>query len=310
MIHITQGHQRSISLEVFLKALLLISPARTNNLLCLYCSRSSLELNLKQLFSPLSYSLKDDRLNFFGHSIKLKFIAHNDLPESTRAIELALSSINEGEVLLTLPTSKDQLVLNGSPVLGHTEYLRHYFKNDELPMFFRGIRFNSLLITDHIPLKNVSESVTKKLIVTKTQNTIDGYQLYFDSLNEVLFSGLNPHSGEGGLLGDEDNLIREAISELKSLYPSINFKGPYPADTIHLHQGKNHDSFTTYLYHDQGLSTFKLTHRFIGANITFGLPFLRLSPDHGTAFDLWGKNMANCLGCHDTLLIGLNSLDR
>ena len=109
-------------------------------------------------------------------------------------------------------------------------------------------------------------------------------------MTEVYISGLNPHAGENGLLGNEENEILDAIENLRELYPRIIFEGPIPGDGIHLQKTKKQaHQLYVYMYHDQGLSPFKQKHGLVGLHMTFGLPFLRMSVDHGTGFEIYGK---------------------
>ena len=159
-------------------------------------------------------------------------------------------------------------------------------------MTFVGVDKNILLITDHISLMEVGPHISADLIFNKTQIALDGFKKYFSPINEVVFAGLNPHAGEGGILGSEEKFINEAIALLdKGNGP--NFLGPFSGDTLHTKDHKSREQLFVYMYHDQGLTSFKSEYGLIGLNVTLGLPYLRLSVDHGTAFDLYGKNMAN-----------------
>lgn len=196
---------------------------------------------------------------------------------------------------MTLPTSKDQLIYNGQSLAGYTEFFRSFYNNNNIAMTFKGTTQNVLLITDHVALKDVPKTITEELIVEKTNTTLNFYQKYFYAFDEVIFSGINPHVGENGILGSEDKIISVAIDELKKKH-TLTFKGPYSGDTLHMHHDETKKQLFVYMFHDQGLSQFKAMHGLIGLNISMGLPFLRLSVDHGTAFDLYGKNKANPTG--------------
>ena len=285
MIYITQGHEKGIGLEIFLKSFLLLSREEKNQVV-LVANQKALDLNLKDL--------KLSQNNFKD----LKVISPKsnlNLPSSTTTLTHALNIIQEDDILITLPTSKDQLIFNGKNMAGYTEFFRSYFSNTNISMTFRGLSQNVLLITDHVALKDVVKTVTKDLIVEKTNTTIEFYKKYFSTFDEVIFSGINPHVGENGILGTEDLVINEAIDLLKTKH-LMKFSGPYSGDTLHMHQDHSKNQLYVYMFHDQGLAQFKATHGLIGLNISMGLPFLRLSVDHGTAFDLYGKNKANATG--------------
>ncbi|MCY4524565.1 MAG: 4-hydroxythreonine-4-phosphate dehydrogenase PdxA, partial [Halobacteriovoraceae bacterium] len=182
----------------------------------------------------------------------------------------------------------------GNSTTGHTDFFRRYFKNDSITMTFSGEDCLIILITDHIPLWKVPKHITEELIHNKIQIVLQEWEKYFYPVEKVFFSGINPHAGESGLLGKEDIVITNAIKKLKKNY-SLDFSGPFSADSLFLK--KNANSMMVYMYHDQALSWFKERYGFLGLNITLGLPFLRFSMDHGTAFDLYGNNQAYYLGC-------------
>jgi len=304
MIHLTQGHEKSIGLEVLFKSLLLISPTQTSGQLTLYVSKEALVENLA--FFHFDYTLLNDHLLFEGHDLALIFLDQtSSLPLSTQALEQSLARIQKNDILLTLPTSKDQLIFQNQTVLGHTEFLRAYFQRPTIPMVFKGPELLFLLLTDHISLKQVSSALTHDLVLGKLRSTLDGLKQYFEKPTEVYFAGINPHAGEGGLLGSEDQILSQVITDLKLSYPEVEFKGPLSGDTLHHLFDSEKKQLFVYAYHDQALPLFKSKQVFWGLNISFGLPFLRLSVDHGTAFDLWGRNKANFLGCYDVLKTAL-----
>lgn len=285
MIYVTQGHEKGIGLEIFLKSFLLLSKSEKAQVI-LVADQSALDQNLKDLKLSKS-SFKD--LNVVSPAPDLT------VPLSTTTLVHALNIIKPDDILITLPTSKDQLILNNTNMAGYTEFFRNFYKNDHIAMTFRGIAQNVLLITDHVALKDVAKSITKDLIVEKTNTTIEFYKKYFSTFDEIVFSGINPHVGENGILGSEDFVIKEAIDVLKKKH-KMKFSGPYSGDTLHMHNDPTINQLFVYMFHDQGLSQFKAMHGLIGLNISMGLPFLRLSVDHGTAFDLYGKNKANPSG--------------
>ncbi len=285
MIYITQGHEKGIGLEIFLKSFLMLSQKEKSEVI-LVADLEVLDQNLLDL-NLSNKSFKDLHL--------VSPDKDNTLPSSTRALLHTLNIIKADDILVTLPTSKDQLILNNKLMAGYTEFFRSYYKNLNISMTFRGISQNVLLITDHVALKDVAKTITKNLIIEKTNTTIEFYKKYFSTFDEIIFSGINPHVGENGILGKEDFVINEAIEHLKKGY-ALNFCGPFSGDTLHMHDKDNLNQLFVYMFHDQGLAQFKATHRLIGLNISMGLPFLRLSVDHGTAFDLYGKNKANPMG--------------
>ena len=282
MIFVSQGHQHSIGLEVFLKALSLIEQEK-RQLFELVCYRQSLQATLDSLSQRPQ-----------TNGLRYSYLAQEDSStQSLHCLQECLKRLRSEDILLTLPTSKDQLPQNG-----HTQFLRQYFKLENLAMVFESPKTKILLVTDHIPLREVPQSITPEIIVDKVETTLKGFERLGVSIEEVLLAGLNPHAGEGGLLGDEEKNIQQASSLLQRAFPAILFKGPLPADTLHMHTKEDTQQLYTYMYHDQGLAPFKWDNKMMGINITLGLPFLRLSVDHGTAFDLYQKDCADYTGMH------------
>jgi len=176
-------------------------------------------------------------------------------------------------------------------------------------MSFQAAKERILLVTDHIPLLSVPSAITDRLIVDKVSYAIDGHKNIFNkSTKKVVLAGINPHAGENGILGKEDFVINKALLQLKNIYPSISFDGPFSGDVLHNYISNEElsTSLKVYMFHDQGLGYFKGKYGVVGSNITYGLPFLRLSVDHGTAFDLYGKNIADHSGCLFSLKLALN----
>ena len=281
MIYVTQGHEKGIGLEIFLKSYLLLSSAEQLQT-SLICDEDVFKKNLHDLKLPAHLF---NKLKIIPNKIFSSF-------HSTNSLLTSLEIMGSKDILVTLPTSKDQLMFENKHCAGYTEFFRAYYKNPFLPMTFVGVDKNILLITDHISLMEVGPHISADLIFNKTQIALDGFKKYFSPINEVVFAGLNPHAGEGGILGSEEKFINEAIALLdKGNGP--NFLGPFSGDTLHTKDHKSREQLFVYMYHDQGLTSFKSEYGLIGLNVTLGLPYLRLSVDHGTAFDLYGKNMAN-----------------
>ncbi|WP_127715435.1 PdxA family protein [Halobacteriovorax sp. HLS] len=292
MIFITQGHEKAVGLEVFLRSFVLLSKQHQKSI-TLVCCKDTLIKNLNLL--NFSFEISEKLFLFCNSALKIIEFKKDEISESTRSLEIALSKIKKGDILLTLPTSKDQLILEGQNCKGYTEFLRKRFLNENLCMVFRAFNHTTLLITDHIPLSQVPSTVTRELIESKVNTCINYLDKYFNTVDEVIISGLNPHCGENGLLGTEDSVIDDAVKELNK---SIKVIGPVSGDTLHFHNNININQLKVYIYHDQGLAPFKNQFKTIGLNITFGLPFIRMSVDHGTAFDLYGRGVADFSGCY------------
>ncbi len=295
MIHVCQGHEKGVGTEVFLKSLLRLPSAVTNSIK-FHGNESVLQENLKFLNVP--FLVENDHFIIGGKSISFKSVNKNKTTLSTESLLSALKNIKSKDVLVTLPTSKDQLISGNTQRAGYTEFFRHHFNKNDICMVFKGPRDLVLLITDHIPLKNISQTITKEFLLTKLKVFLNHYPQYFHSIDEVLLAGLNPHAGEGGILGNEENTLKEFFSNKDVVVKGNSF---LPGDTLHFHRDPKKNQLFVYLYHDQGLINFKDRNGLMGINISLGLPFLRMSVDHGTAFEIYGKNKADCIGCYHVL---------
>lgn len=282
MIYVTAGHEKGIGLEVFLKSFSLLSSNQ----------QKKFHLFVGEEFGDLL----PEELN---HTLVPRPYSHN-------ALEMACDQCGQDDILVTMPTTKNELFFNGQPVSGHTEYFRKRFQNEDLVMFFKSYDANVLLITDHIPLRDVAKKINSDLIHNKVNICVDNYTKYFGQLNKVIISGINPHAGEGGILGHEESEITKAI---KCLSLKQEVVGPLPADGLFINNEFKSDHLYVYMYHDQGLAPFKTMFKSKGANITLGMPFIRLSVDHGTAFELYGKDCANYMGCYYVLKLALKVND-
>ncbi len=166
-------------------------------------------------------------------------------------------------------------------------------------MFFWSENLKVSLFTIHIPLKKVFGAIKKREIKRFIRSLDRELQKWFNQKFTFLISGLNPHAGEEGFLGQEE--IEEIIPALKSLEAEgerqsenrIHIEGPFPPDVVFLKAMGKKNTVVVSWYHDQGLIPFKLLNIHSGVNLTLGLPYIRTSPVHGTAYDIAGKNIAN-----------------
>ncbi len=296
MIYISQGHEKGIGLEVFFKSCLSL-PQHVLDTFCLYVSIKSAKETLNSL--NLDYNIENDNISLFSKTIKIETIEATDpYTESSQSLVEILKTIKPKDILITLPTSKDQLTLNNINCAGYTEFFRNYFNKDSISMIFKSYDLNILLLSDHIPLRDVTTKLNKEIIESKLQQTLSGIKKYFKEFpQEIHFAGINPHAGENGVLGNEDSIIEEVITSLTLQFPMLSLLGPHPGDTLHFHHNPERRQLFVYSFHDQGLPFFKDKYGLFGINITMGLDFLRMSVDHGTAFSLFGKNQASSSGC-------------
>ena len=215
---------------------------------------------------------------------------------SYKALERAMEDYKNGlfDVLVTAPINKNNIHGDGFSFCGHTEYLEERAgEGKKSLMILLNDVMRVALVTTHLPIKDVAQAINKELIIEKATIFNNSLKRDFRISNpRIAVLSLNPHAGDGGLLGaEEQEIIAPAIQELSS--NGVYAFGPYAADGFFARGG--YDSFDGVLamYHDQGLAPFKALDRGDGVNFTAGLPIVRTSPDHGTAYEIAGKNVAD-----------------
>ncbi|HUW73126.1 MAG TPA: 4-hydroxythreonine-4-phosphate dehydrogenase PdxA [Methyloceanibacter sp.] len=216
-----------------------------------------------------------------------------------RSIETAFTLVQDGEAraVVTNPVSKSHLYQAGFEFPGHTEYLAALASGDgkrlhPVMMLVAG-PFKVVPTTIHIPLKDVERKLTRDLLLETIEITDRDLRRFFGYAHPRLsVSGLNPHAGEEGSLGREEvETIEPALAAARA--KGIDVSGPYPADTLFHAAARERYDAAICMYHDQALVPFKTLAFEEGVNVTLGLPFVRTSPDHGTAFDIAGTGRAN-----------------
>lgn len=198
--------------------------------------------------------------------------------------------------LVTAPIDKHLCRSAGFAHMGHTEYLAARAGGAEAAMFLVGDRLRVGLATIHVPLHTVAARLDAAAIVHVGGLIVDALRSDFGCARPRLaVLGLNPHAGESGELGrEEEEVVAPAVAELARLHADeATIEGPLPADTAFFHHAQGRFDAVLAMYHDQGLGPFKLVHFTDGVNVTLGLPFVRTSPDHGTARDLVGTGRAD-----------------
>jgi 4-hydroxythreonine-4-phosphate dehydrogenase len=209
------------------------------------------------------------------------------LQAATRALQN-----NNIDVLVTAPINKHNIQSKEFNFKGHTEYLESHFEGDSLMILMTDeIRIG--LITGHIPVQQISENITSELIKNKVhimyRSLIQDFAI---TKPKIAVLGLNPHCGDNGVIGKEDDeIIRPIIDEIQKEGKLVY--GPYAADSFFGSESYRNFDAVLAMYHDQGLAPFKTMAFGKGVNFTAGLNIIRTSPDHGTAFEIAGKNKAN-----------------
>jgi 4-hydroxythreonine-4-phosphate dehydrogenase len=224
----------------------------------------------------------------------------SDAAAMIEAIERAVTMVAEGSAsaVVTNPIAKEVLYDAGFRHPGHTEFLgelalRHFGQAVHPVMMLWSPQLAVVPATIHIPLAQVPSRLTRELLVETAQIVVkDMRQRFGIAAPRLVFCGLNPHAGEGGSIGREEiETIAPAIAELRR--DGLNVSGPFPADTLFHAAARARYNVVIAMYHDQALIPIKTLAFDSAVNVTLGLPFVRTSPDHGTAFDIAGSGRAN-----------------
>lgn len=196
------------------------------------------------------------------------------------------------DAMITAPISKESFNKAGIKYPGHTELLAEMTEQKNFVMMFLSQRMKAALLTIHIPLSKVSSVITKELLSSKLKTIVKSLKKDFNISNpKIAILGLNPHAGENGVIGKEEINIIAPFIKTSSLKKYLN--GPYSSDAFFANHDYNNYDLVFAMYHDQVLIPFKMMNFNEGVNYTAGLPIIRTSPDHGTAFNIAGKNIAN-----------------
>lgn len=211
---------------------------------------------------------------------------------SFRFFEEAVEMARSGEIgaMVTAPVAKSSWHMAGIPWRGHTEYLAKFYPT--ALMTFWSERLKVALFSHHLPLAEAIGLVKRDKLTAFLENLDRSLARGASRPREFLVAGLNPHAGEDGVLGrEEKDEITPALDKAREAGLSVS--GPYPPDTVFLKALDDPGAMVVALYHDQGLIGFKLLSFVSGVNATLGLPYVRTSPDHGTAFDIAGRGVAD-----------------
>jgi 4-hydroxythreonine-4-phosphate dehydrogenase len=211
-----------------------------------------------------------------------------------RAIVDAVADAITGDVaaMATAPINKEALRLAGLPWNGHTDLLAHLTGASRVAMMFFSDELRVVLATIHVPLADVPRLLTQSVMEQTIALTAVELPRFDKMPPRIAVAGLNPHAGEHGLFGrEEETVIAPAIACCRA--KGIDVSGPFPADTVFVRARKGEFDVVVACYHDQGLIPVKLVAFGRAVNVTLGLPIIRTSVDHGTAFDIAGKGVAD-----------------
>lgn len=210
-----------------------------------------------------------------------------------RTIETAVSLALEGRFdgICTGPISKEAVKLAGSRFIDHTTLLGHLTASEEVVTVFEVKRLRILFMTKHLPLRSALELITQDNVANSIRLADMSLRHLGQERRRIAVASLNPHGGENGLLGDEE--IREIAPAVKRMQKEYDVQGPFPADSVFYHASRGRFDIVVSLYHDQGHIAAKTYDFARTVSMNIGLPFLRTSVDHGTAFDIAGKGIAD-----------------
>ena len=225
---------------------------------------------------------------------------------SALAAEAAMAALEEGARaalekgtvgLVTAPVNKEAIIRLGKPFVGQTEFLSSMAQTERTAMMLlgeddRGRWLRVALVTTHLPLREVADAITGEKCELAMELAAEACRNLGLERTKVGVCGLNPHAGEGGEFGDEEiRVIGPAVERMRAR--GFEVDGPWPADTLFYYAYRGDYDAVVAMYHDQGLAPLKMIGFEKGINWTLGLPFIRTSPDHGTAYNIAGRNTAN-----------------
>lgn len=225
-----------------------------------------------------------------------------------KSLEMAARDVQEGKIhaIVTGPLNKHNVNTAELPFKGHTEYLAQQANTKDYIMMLMSDNLKVGLVTGHVPLSEVASHISKELILKKLRIMNKSLQQDFSITKpKIAVLGLNPHAGDNGLLGNEDKeIIAEAVKAAQA--ENLIAYGPYSSDGFFGSRQFHKFDAVLAMYHDQGLIPFKYLAFEDGVNYTAGLPFVRTSPDHGTAYNIAGKNQASETSFRNALYLALD----
>jgi len=306
-VAITHGDTNGVGYEVILKVfadptmLELCTPIIYGSPKAAAYHRKALDLETNFSIINSAEEARDGRVNLltcFDDEVKIEFgqASQEAGQAALKALDRAMTDYRSGlyDVLVTAPINKATIQSPGFQFPGHTEYIETSVgEGNKALMILMDENLRVALVTTHLPIKEVAQAITKEAIVEKATIFHQSLKRDFRISNpRIAVLALNPHAGDDGVLGSEEKtIIKPAIEELSE--KGIQAFGPYPADGFFGSSTYNHFDGVLAMYHDQGLAPFKTLALSNGVNFTAGLPIIRTSPDHGTAFDIAGQGKAD-----------------
>ncbi len=301
-ILIVAGEPNSIFLEIFFKA---IKKLNIKKPLILIASHNLVQLQMKKLnFKKKirliesknleNYNLNNDKINLIDINYKTSRAFDKISTKSNiyikRCFEKSFEILSKGKIkrFINGPISKKTFLKKKH--LGITEYISKKFKIKNSAMLIFNKNLSVCPITTHLPIKSVSKKINRELIFEKIELINNFYVRYLNKKPKIGIVGLNPHCESIDKFNEDEKIIKPAIKILKSKF---NLSGPHASDTIFLKKNRSKFDVILGMYHDQVLGPIKTLYEYDAINITIGLPFVRISPDHGPNENMLGKNISN-----------------
>ena len=314
-ILVIAGEPNSVFLEIYFKSL---KKTKTKRPLILIASLKLAKLQMKKLkFKKkikilnterfLSEKLNNDCINLIDVKYNQKHAFENISSKSNKYIQdcfkVGFNILRKTQIkrLITGPISKKTFL--NKKYLGLTEYISNEFKVKKSAMLIYNKKLSVCPLTTHMPLKYVSNKISKKMIIEKIKLINEFYENYFQIKPKIALLGVNPHCESIDKFNEDEKILKPTVKYLKKRKYLIY--GPLPADTIFLKNNIKEYNVVLGMYHDQVLTPMKTLYEYDAINITLGLPFTRISPDHGPNEKMIGKNMSNPL----SLMKAINFLD-
>ena len=314
-ILVVAGEPNSIFIELYIKSLKRI---KVKNPLILIASYKLIKLQMKKLNLKINIKIIDQNnlvnYNLNNKCINLINVDYN--PKKAfekitikskkyieRCFEIAFKILQEKKIrkFINGPISKKSFL--NKNFLGITEYISNKFNIKKNAMLIYNKNLAVCPITTHLPLKNVTKNINKNIIFDKVKIIHSFYKTKFKKTPKIGILGLNPHCESIDKFNEDEKIIRPAVNSLKKRY---SISGPFPADTVFISKNRKKFDVILGMYHDQVLTPLKTLFEYDAINITLGLPFIRVSPDHGPNEKMLGKNLSNPL----SLIKAIKFLDK
>ena len=255
---------------------------------------------------------KANLLNLTDEEVKVELGAAT--PTGGKMAELALKAACKDlkdkaiDAIVTAPINKSVMPEKSFNFSGHTEFLANFFGAKESLMMMVSENLRLGFVTNHLPIEQVAQNINKDLIIKKIKLLNESLKQDFLCTNpKIAVLALNPHAGDNGKIGKEENdIIKPAIEQ--AFAEKINAFGPFPADGFFAAEQYRKFDAVLAMYHDQGMIPFKVLSMDGGVNFTAGLPIVRTSPAHGTAYDIAGQNVASCESFRNAIYLALDIL--